>query len=786
MKKSRILTLFSRPLITVPLLLLLVAISYVNTLYSPFVLDDIHSFIEEPNVYVRDFSFESFSKLSQTFFGKARIIPMVTFSINHALAKGQMPIYHITNIVIHLLVTLVVYWFVSTLLRTPVGSSTLRGIPVILYSLFVAALWSLNPVQTNAVTYVVQRMTSISALFYILTLIFYVKGRLASTGKERIMFYVCSAVMTVCAFLSKENSYILPAAILLVEWVFISPDIFSKIFLKIRWYHWLILVLLALIILPLLENRWSSIVNTENFRPFTWQERLLTQARVVIHYISLLLLPLPGRLNFDYDFSLSTSIFSPITTFFCIILIGLVLIWSFQRRKQYPLIVFGIFWYFLNLLIESSVIPLELVFEHRLYLPSVGFFISCLAALDLFVAQMKKKHSPFEVEQIFVLVMVITVSFFSIFTTVRNNVWRDSYSLYSDAAKKSPEKPRTHLNLGVAMGRDENLERDSIKEFEKVIALGKPKKENYLMAVNNIISAYGSLGEFEEAIAQGEKYLADAPDYVFGSGYPKLMSNLAYSYSKTGQYGLAMQALASGMSKEYRKLNGYLVNAMVTVLFEAYDDEEYRGKLELTEEDGNKDLSVRLRMARLLTDLRDYPKANDFLGPVIEKYPEHEVARELNEILQDHLAKNKIQEGLMNIKNHPPYNTSLIYKTAIDLSDFVLKYYSPLRFGVGWLLEKAEHASQPNDPFVLWYRIKWYMKSGDKNKLVQELEEAVKLQPDFVPLLRLAGDYYRLIGEQDKAIEIFAHILELYPGENAWLRYEKNIIAYNEAKAMNK
>ena len=74
------------------------------------------------------------------------------------------------------------------------------------------------------------------------------------------------------------------------------------------------------------------------------------------------------------------------------------------------------------------------------------------------------------------------------------------------------------------------------------------------------------------------------------------------------------------------------------------------------------------------------------------------------------------------------------------------------------------------------------MKTGDSDKLVQELEEAAILQPDFVPLLRLTGDYYYLIGEQDKAVEIFTHILELYPGEPAWLRYNKKIVKYNENK----
>ncbi len=117
---------------------------------------------------------------------------------------------------------------------------------------------------------------------------------------------------------------------------------------------------------------------------------------------------------------------------------------------------------------------------------------------------------------------------------------------------------------------------------------GNRKRNDYIQAVNNIVVAHANLGEYEEAIAQGEKYLEEAPDYVSGGGYPKLMSNLAYAYNKTGQYDEAMQALASGMTKEQRRMNGYLVNAMAATLSEAYDHEEYREKLELTEENGNK------------------------------------------------------------------------------------------------------------------------------------------------------------------------------------------------------
>lgn len=784
MKESKILAIFSRPVIIVPFLLLLVVVSYANTLYSPFVLDDIHSFIEEPNVFVHDFSYESFSKISSTIFGKARLIPLITFSLNHYLAKGQMPIYHITNIIIHLLTTLAAYWFIKNLMLTPIGAASLHGIPGTLFAFFVAALWALNPLQTNAVTYIVQRMTSISSLFYLAAITFYVKGRLAESTRNRILFYLCFAMMALGAFFSKENSFMLPAAVLLVEWVFITPDLFVKIWQRLKWYHWLGIILLVLLILPLIDYRLSRFLAGYNIRPFTVEERLLTESRVVLNYISLLLLPLPGRMNFDYDFSLSTSLLSPPTTLLSLILLSILFLWALRKQTRYPFIAFGVLWYFLNLVIESTVPPLELVFEHRLYLPSVGFFIACLAGMDLLVAYLKTKRPRIEVEQLFVLIMIVLTSLFSIGTTIRNNVWRDSYALYSDCAQKSPNKPRTHLNLGVAISRDRNLERESIAEFEKVIALSKPQKEFYIQAVNNIVVAHANLGEFEEAIEKGEKYLDEAPGYVSGGGYPKLMFNLAYSYSKTGQYSKAMQALATGVTKEQRRMNGYLINFMTSVLSEAYDHEEYRDKLEMTEENGNKVLSVRLRMARLLSDLRDYDKANDFLEGVIESYPEHGSAIELYEKIQDQLQKNKKQEEFMNIENHLPYKTNLTYKVSIDLTDFILKYYSPLRFAVGRLLDNAEKVSSPDDPFVLWYRIKWYMKIRDIRRVVQELETAVKQQPEFIPILRMAGDYYEFIGEKDKSIEIFSNILEVYPGEPNWLKYKRRIVEYKEKMAM--
>ncbi len=112
-------------------------------------------------------------------------------------------------------------------------------------------------------------------------------------------------------------------------------------------------------------------------RHFTMLERLLTETRIVVWYLSLLLWPAPSRMSIEHDVELSTSLLNPLTTLPAMIFLG-VLCWLILRyRRRYPLLSYGGAWFFLNLVIESTVVPLELIFEHRLYLPSVGF---CLVA----------------------------------------------------------------------------------------------------------------------------------------------------------------------------------------------------------------------------------------------------------------------------------------------------------------------------------------------------------------------------------------------------------------------
>jgi hypothetical protein len=175
---------------------------------------------------------------------------------------------------------------------------------------------------------------------------------------------------------SKENVAILPLFIALYEFYFFQSLDLSPKGKKILFTLAGILVILGAFGFIILGERYMNLIEEGyRFRTFTMWERVLTQFRVVLYYLTLLIYPHPSRLNLDYDFPISKTILDPPTTLISILIVGALIGYSIWTAKKRPMISFCILWYFGNLVIESSIFPLEIAFEHRLYLPAVGPFI---------------------------------------------------------------------------------------------------------------------------------------------------------------------------------------------------------------------------------------------------------------------------------------------------------------------------------------------------------------------------------------------------------------------------
>ena len=203
-------------------------------------------------------------------------------------------------------------------------------------------------------------------------------SRKVTAGQDDIYLWFAGCFLAgILAMGSKESTAMLPVFIFLYEWYFFQD-------LDKSWFKRQLKYLVAIVLLfcfvagfylgfdPL--GKFNTLRDYV-FKEFTIGQRLLTQTRVVLYYLSLIFYPNPSRLNLDHDFPLSYSLFDPFTTFLSlIIIVGLIALGLYLARRQ-RLISFCIFWFFGNLVIESSVIPLALIFEHRLYLPSMFVFL---------------------------------------------------------------------------------------------------------------------------------------------------------------------------------------------------------------------------------------------------------------------------------------------------------------------------------------------------------------------------------------------------------------------------
>ena len=367
------------------LLFLLIGLIYSNTFDASWHLDDDDIIIQNPRLHLNDLQPDT---LVQTFFASIdngryqgeqiyRPISCLTFALNWYFGKNHVTGYHIVNITIHFITASILFLTISNLFNSPNLKST-REENQYFISLLTAVLWAASPIQTQAVTYIVQRMTLLACMFYILGIYFYIKARTGTSLSIRMIFYAGCAAAFLLGLGSKENTITLPAALLLVEMIFFQNLGHKK--QKIILLSGLAIVagLIFFLGIQLFTNgNTLAFLSGYEIRSYSPLERLLTEFRVVIFYLSQIFYPDSNRLSIAHDITISTSIFSPWTTFPSILVVLFLIIFSLTQVSKRPILAFGILFYFLNHLIESTILPLEIIFEHRNYLPSLFLFFSC-------------------------------------------------------------------------------------------------------------------------------------------------------------------------------------------------------------------------------------------------------------------------------------------------------------------------------------------------------------------------------------------------------------------------
>jgi protein O-mannosyl-transferase len=758
-----------------PLLLLLAFSAYSNTFHSPLLLDDYHTFVTAEQVYLKNVTPGSLIALSQTMFGWNRWIPMLSFALDHSLGKGDIVFFHVTNLIIHLASMLAVFFLAAQLFTLEQRTRNTPHIvtPAICCAVWVAGIWALNPVQTNAVTYLVQRMASLQTLFFVLCVATYLFTRRMHRGKTHhvatFLGYAATLWFALCAFLSKENSAMLPVMLVITEIWFFQPDMISDIcrWLKGKsWPFWIVASLAGLVTSLYILGHFSGLLSGYSGRHFTLSERLLTEARIVVWYLSVLLWPDPSRLSIEHDVVLSRTLWDPLSTLFCIVLLVSTAWLSIRFRRRFPLITYGMLWFLLNLVIESSIVPLELIFEHRLYLPSIGFFIAFVAGV---VAVAQHAFATADRRKVITLswcCFSILVSCLTLLTFTRNEAWQNILTINQDAVRKAPLNARAHANLAVAWSRLEQYP-EAIAEAQIAIGLGQNGFEEYTVAANMIVGALREMGETHEAIARGNELLANRSKDADAGALPALCLNLAEANFQTGALQEALSKGLAGLEFVHRTNKNSFKRKMAEHWLTGFLNKVAPQQIDL-DGDGSPDpgeLPVKTWIAARRLQLGDRESAKRLLGEAIDENPESLESQDVLRTLQEEDLRNQEQQRRWSFSNKYVHQPTSRFNAAMAMAFLIRSHPVPTHLlGMGEFFMDYALRLEPQsaDAHLLkgWY----HFEKDEADEAVVRARRALELDPRYAKAWLGLGFFLAKANQPEEAIAAFQKTLELYPG----------------------
>lgn len=440
-------------LIRSPLLFLLTAVFAVNIfLYArsaagPYIIDDFVNLVNNTALELRDINLDTITKaaLSSNASPFHRPVSMLSFAANYTAAgnRAAYPV-KITNIYIHILAGFGIFLLTLELLkRFPENALVQRGESYVKLIAFTTTfVWLFHPLFVSTVLYAVQRMAMLSALFIIYGCYGYLRLRepCSKRNTSLIPIYAWISAATLLGFLCKENGALLPGFLLLIE-VFCFKFEFHRDIRRtpIRILQ-LMLIAPTIFVLAYLAYTWLGHMHEEIWNYyFTYHERLLTQLRILWRYAGWLMFlnPQPMGIYHD-DFIWSTSLMQPVTTLLAfiawLVVAGVTLLY-FRTRHA---LLFCILWFLWGQVLESTVLPLSLMFEHRNYLPGYGIILgyNLLIIGFLFTAQVSRTIKIAVILTLFILLPGYT--FFE-----RVTAWSDDKSLILSLMKKQPDSPQT-------------------------------------------------------------------------------------------------------------------------------------------------------------------------------------------------------------------------------------------------------------------------------------------------------------------------------------------------------
>lgn len=431
-------------------LLVLAVLAYWPGLSGPLLLDDF------PNLApVGEWLAGDRTWLSVVFGNRSgplgRPISMMTFVLDAAFWGNTLWLAKLSNLMLHMVCGVLVVALYRRLLRRDPALSQIRWLP-----LYLAFLWLILPIHASSVLYLVQRMAILSSLFMLVGCWLYIVARESIERGERRgtwLLWLGMPVVTLLAALSKENGLLIPLLALAIEIAYFAPVLVKEG----RPRHVLAFFFISVAMPALVAAAWLAVrpewlLQRYSTRDFTLTERILSEFRILWDYVGSILVPYAPRLGiFHDDYPKSTDLLTPWTTLPAVIAWVAAITLAWRVRRDHPAIIAGALIFLAGHAMESTIWPLELYFEHRNYLPSVGI----LLAIAGIVGWTSKKVAPTRVLRTALLAMACLLPVtYLIATHGRARVWSSIETLYAQELRYNPDSARLRSYLaGFAMNR---------------------------------------------------------------------------------------------------------------------------------------------------------------------------------------------------------------------------------------------------------------------------------------------------------------------------------------------
>ena len=502
-------------------LVVLGAAAYFNSLRGPFIFDD-------TSAITHNFAIRHWRPIGLILAGPRPVVDL-TFRLNYSLNRLNVQGYHLFNLAIHILAALALFGIVRRTLAMPVFAGRFDDTAATVLGFCAALIWMVHPLQTESVTYIVQRAESLMGLFYLLTL--YVLIRAASSPRPAAWY---AAAVAACALGMgcKQVMVTAPATLLLYDRTFIAGSFREA--LRRRWGFYLALAATWLILAHSILEAFSPHPASAGFAlagvtPLGYAR---SEPGVVLRYLELVFRP--TGLCLDYAWPVATRPREIVPGAIVIGALLAVTLWAVVRRPKWG---FPGAWFFLLLAPTSSVLPIrDLAFEHRMYLPLAAPAVAAVVAACLAAERLLRR--PRESQEarkraalgITALLALCAAAGLGAMTLQRNAQYRSEISIWEDATQKRPENPRAWSNLGDAYANAARFD-EAINACDKALEL----EPNYPLAYSSRGLARAGIGRLSEAIQDYDRAIALKPDDA------QAYNNRGVAYARAGRSDEALR-----------------------------------------------------------------------------------------------------------------------------------------------------------------------------------------------------------------------------------------------------